>query len=64
MSNVIDALSTGGKRVRIHDAQIVTKLPASAKKLVQEVASERGVSDATIVREALAEWFEKRGYRK
>lgn len=63
MSNVIDALSTGGKRVKIHDEQMVTKVPKRAKELVKEVATERGVSDATIVREALAEYFERRGYR-
>jgi predicted transcriptional regulator len=64
MSDVIAALSTGGKRARIHDAQMVTKLPKRAKELVDEVAADREVSGSVIVREALAEYFEKRGYRK
>lgn len=63
MSNVISALSSGGKRARIHDAQIVTKVPNRAKELLGEVADKRKVSEAVIVREALAEYFERRGYR-
>lgn len=63
MSNVTDALRTGGKRTKTHDAQMVVKLPARAKELVNEVAVKREVSEATIVREALAEYLERRGYR-
>lgn len=63
MSNVISALSSGGKRARVHDAQMVTKVPQRAKDLVKEVADKRKVSEAVIVREALAEYFERRGYR-
>lgn len=63
MPNVIEALSGGGKRDRIHDAQLVAKLPLRAKELVREVAVKRDVSDSAIVREALAEYFERRGYR-
>lgn len=64
MSDVNDALRSGGKRARTHDAQMVIKLPASAKALLREAAESQGVSDATVVRLALAEWFERRGYRK
>lgn len=63
VSNVIEALASGGKRQKIHDAQLVTKVPQRAKDLVTEVAKKREVSDAVIVREALAEYFERRGYR-
>src|SRR3546814_11786080 len=63
MANVISALSTGAKREKIHDAQLVTKVPQRAKDLVSEIATKRGVSDAVVVREALAEYFERRGYR-
>lgn len=63
MPNVISALSSGGKRARIHDAQIVTKVPSRAKELVSEIADKQGVSDSAIVREALGEYFERRGYR-
>lgn len=64
MSDVTDALNTNGRRKRTHDAQMVVKLPASAKALIHTAAESQDVSDATIVRWALAEWFEKRGYRK
>lgn len=63
MSDVSDALRTGGRRVRTHDAQMVVKLPASAKALLRVAAESQNVSDATIVRLALAEFFERRGYR-
>lgn len=63
MSNVIAALSSGGKREKIFDEQMVTKVPKRAKELVGEIAEKRGVSDAVVVREALAEYFERRGYR-
>ena len=63
MPNVIEQLSGGGKRVKVHDAQIVAKVPARAKQLVSEIAAKREVSDSLIVREALAEYFERRGYR-
>jgi hypothetical protein len=63
MENVIEQLSSGGKRAKVHDAQLVTKVPGRAKALVNEIAESRGVSDAVIVREALGEYFERRGYR-
>lgn len=63
MSNVIQALSSGGKREKVHNAQLVTKVPERAKELVSEIADQRSVSEATIVREALGEYFERRGYR-
>lgn len=64
MSDVTDALNSAGKRTRTHDAQMVIKLPASAKTLVRKAGESQGVSDATIMRWALAEWLERRGYRK
>lgn len=63
MSTTIEALNSGGKRVKTHDAQMVVKLPASAKALVKTVADKEEVSEATVVRWALAEYFERRGYR-
>lgn len=62
-ANVIDSLSNGGKRAKVFDEQMVTKVPKRAKELVSEIAAKQGVSDAVIVREALAEYFERRGYR-
>lgn len=64
MSDVTEALNTSGRRKRTHDAQMVIKLPKSAKALLRVASESQDVSDATIVRWALAEWFEKRGYRK
>ncbi len=63
VANEIAALRSGGKRVRIHDAQMVVKLPAAVKTLVEEIGKGREDSGATVVREALAEYLEKRGYR-
>lgn len=60
--DMIEALANAGKRVKVHNAQIVTKVPSSVKALIQEIARTKGVSDATIVRQALAEYFEKRGF--
>lgn len=64
MSNAIEALNAGGKRVRVHDAQMVFKLPKRAKELVAEVASSTGTSEGAILRAALGEYLERRGYRK
>lgn len=57
------SLSTGGKRERVNDAQMVTKLPSAVKQLVSDVARNREVSEAVIVREALGEYLHRRGYR-
>lgn len=63
MPNTLDALNNGGKRVKTHDAQMVIKLPQSAKDLIKEAAAAQGVSDATVVRHALAEYLQRRGYK-
>lgn len=63
VSEGIKALNQGGKRAKIMDQQIVFKLPASIKTLINEVAAKEGVSDATIIRVALAEYLSRRGYR-
>lgn len=60
--NALAALQSGGKRAKIHDAQMVTKLPQAVKDLVNEYGKGRGESEATVVRTALAEFFERRGY--
>lgn len=63
MSNVIEDLSAPRKRARIHDAQIVIKLPKRAKELVEGIAAKEQTDSSVIVRLALAEYFERRGYR-
>lgn len=62
MSTITDSLRTGGQRARTHDAQMVTKLPKAAKALVRQVGQDQDMSDGAIVRDALAEYFERRGY--
>ena len=63
MTSTIDQLTNGGKRVKTHDAQMVTKLPSTAKALIKKVAADQGISEADVVRTALAEYFTRRGYR-
>lgn len=63
MTTTIEALNSGGKRARVHNAQMVIKLPESAKDLVNTIAVKEKVSEAQVVRSALAEYFERRGYR-
>lgn len=63
MSNTIADLTNGGKRTKVHDAQMVTKLPSAAKALVKKAAETQGVSEADVVRHAIAEYLERRGYR-
>ena len=60
----IAALGGSGKRPRVHDAQLVTKLPKPVKTLVNEIAAKEGVTEATIVRRALGEFLERRGYNR
>lgn len=55
-------LKAPSKRVRNFDAQMVTKVPSSAKVLVKAIADDAGKTEGAIVRDALAEYFERRGY--
>ena len=64
IKNSIESMTEVKKRVRIHDSQVVLKLPSSVKALVSRIAGERGVSDATVIREAMAEYLTKRGYNR
>lgn len=52
-----------GKRAKIHDAQIVFKLPSPVKALIQEYSTSSEVSDGQVIRWALAEYFERRGIK-
>jgi len=61
--SAINELRSSASRRRIHDSQIVTKLPADAKTLISRIADDQGVSDSAIVRLAIAEYLERRGYR-
>lgn len=59
----IEALRSGGKRVKIHDAQAVFKLPKAVKKLVVDIAKKGEESEADVYRAAVAEYLDRRGYR-
>ena len=61
-AQALAALQSGGKRARIHNAQMVIKLPAAVKDLVGDYADTSGSSEAAVVRQAIAEFFERRGY--
>lgn len=61
-ADALAALNTAGKRVKVHDAQMVVKLPSPVKALVNQDAKANNVSEATVVRWALADYFAKRGY--
>lgn len=56
-------LAGTGKRPKVHDAQIVFKLPSPVKALIQEYSTSEEVSDGQVIRWALAEYFEKRGIK-
>ena len=59
----LQALQGTGSRAKIMDAQMVFKLPSQVKELINKSAKDQGISDATVMRVALAEYFERRGYR-
>lgn len=61
--STIDALNEGHKRTKVMNAQMVLKLPQAVKDLIREQAEGSGVSDATIIRWALADYFDRRGIR-
>jgi len=62
MAHGLELLGGTEKRVRIHDSSINFKLPAAVKVLVNEYAEIQKVSEATVVRWALADFFERKGY--
>lgn len=64
ITSSLDAMSSGGKRVKVHDAQTVIKLPQAVKDLVNEIAGGREVSDSVVWREAMAEYLTRRGYNR
>lgn len=64
----LSKLTGGGRRERVHNAQMVFKAPADVKSLVESYAAEQTeakgytVSAADVLRFAIAEYFERRGY--
>ena len=65
VSKSLDALApTSRKRVRVHDAMLPIKMPSAVRSLISEVAEREGISDAAVVRWALSEFFNRRGYNR
>lgn len=62
MSHGLELLATKGTREVVHDAAMNFKLPATVKNLVETYATEKKETAAQIVRDALSEYFERRGY--
>lgn len=62
MTNTLSDLTNGGKRTRVHNAQVVFKLPEEAKSLMEKAAESQGISSAAAHRHAVAEYLQRRGY--
>lgn len=62
MSHGLELLATKGTREVVHDAAMNFKLPASVKQLIEEYAAEKKETAAQVVRDALSDYFERRGY--
>ncbi len=58
----LDLLAAVARRPKIHDAVMNTKIPSSVKALVEQEADRRGVTPAAVVREAVGEYLQRRGY--
>ena len=64
MSNALEDLTSGVKRARIHNDQMVVKLPSAARDLVKQAAEAQGLTTSAVVRHALAEYLTRRGYTR
>lgn len=62
IEQALNSMHNSGRRAKVHDAQMVIKLPSPIKTLVKAYADGREESEAAVVRQALAEFFERRGY--
>lgn len=63
MGALTNSLRSGGSRQKIHNDQMMVKLPSAVKKIVENIGTETGTSASAVVRDALAEYLERRGYR-
>lgn len=64
VSAALDAMSTSGRRVKVHDEMIPIKHPAPVRELVKRVAADRNMTEAAVWREAMGEYLTKRGYNR
>lgn len=55
--NPIDALRQVPRRSKIHDTAINVKIPHEVKELIENIASDEGVSGATVVRWAIGDYL-------
>lgn len=64
VSAALEAMSTGSKRVRVHDEMIPIKHPSTVRELVKRVAADQGVSEAAVWREAMGQYLTRKGYNR
>lgn len=64
VTSALEAMSTNGKRARVHDEMIPIKHPAAVRELVKRVAEDTGVSEAAVWRAAMGEYLTRRGYNR
>lgn len=60
--STLEAMAGNGKRVRVHDDQMVLKLPSQVKDMIVAEAGNQSVTSSTIVRRAVADYLAARGY--
>jgi hypothetical protein len=61
-ANPLEALSSSGKRERVHDEMLPIKHPSNVRVLVKEEAEKQGSTEAAVWRAAMGEYLERRGY--
>lgn len=61
-TNPLEALTSTGKREKVHDEKLLVKHPAAVRTLVKQVAAETGLSENGVWRDAMAEYLGRRGF--
>lgn len=64
VTNALEAMSTSGKRTKVHDEMIPIKHPKPVRALVKKVAEDTGRTEAAVWREAMGEYLTRRGYNR
>lgn len=64
VSTALDAMTTSGKRAKVHDEMIPVKHPGAVRDLVKKVAEDRSMTEAAVWREAMGEYLTRRGYNR
>lgn len=56
------ALASVGRRVKTHDAILSVKVPGQVKEILKDIAKDKEVTYATVVRWAIGEYLTRRSY--